>query len=116
MRKAAIEKSIANVIVSPTITPSMRSMLTAGTDAGDPGRVTDYQIWCGPAMGAFNEWARGSHLEAPANRTVVGVALNLLYGACVILRRAALRQQGVALPEECFPLAPLATDEVALRV
>ena len=35
------------------------------------------------------------------------VALNLLYGACVVLRRQALRQQGVNLPDECFPLAPL---------
>ena len=85
-------------------------------NAGEPGRQVDYQVWCGPAMGAFNEWAKGSHLEDPKNRTVVGVALNLLYGACVVTRRAALRQQGVNLPDECFPLAPLATDEVAGRL
>jgi trans-AT polyketide synthase, acyltransferase and oxidoreductase domains len=40
----------------------------------------------------------------------------LLYGACVVTRRAALRQQGVNLPDECFPLAPLATDEVERRL
>jgi PfaD family protein len=80
-------------------------------NAGEPGRQVDYQVWCGPAMGAFNEWAKGSHLEQPQNRTVVGIALNLLYGACVVLRRAALRQQGVNLPDECFPLAPLSTEE-----
>ncbi|VTR99529.1 2-nitropropane dioxygenase : 2-nitropropane dioxygenase, NPD OS=bacterium UASB270 GN=U27_00265 PE=4 SV=1: NMO [Gemmata massiliana] len=85
-------------------------------NAGEPGRQVDYQVWCGPAMGAFNEWAKGSHLEHPKNRTVVGVALNLLYGACVVTRRAALRQQGVNLPDGCFPLAPLATDEVAARL
>ncbi|AWM41473.1 Polyketide biosynthesis protein PksE [Gemmata obscuriglobus] len=85
-------------------------------NAGEPGRQIDYQVWCGPAMGAFNEWAKGSHLEAPQNRTVVGVALNLLYGACVVSRRAALRQQGVNLPDVCFPLAPLATDELAQRM
>lgn len=85
-------------------------------NAGESGRQLDYQVWCGPAMGAFNEWAKGSHLEQPQNRTVVGVALNLLYGACVVGRRAALRQQGVNLPDECFPLAPLPTDEVAKRL
>ena len=58
-------------------------------------------------MGAFNEWAKGSHLEQPQNRTAVGIALNLLYGACVVLRRAALRQQGVNLPDSCFPLTPV---------
>jgi PfaD family protein len=81
-------------------------------NVGEPGRQVDYQVWCGPAMGAFNEWAKGSHLEQPQNRTVTGVALNLLYGACVVTRRAALRQQGVALPDECFPLAPMTTEQV----
>jgi trans-AT polyketide synthase/acyltransferase/oxidoreductase domain-containing protein len=31
---------------------------------GDETRRMDYQIWCGPAMGAFNDWVRGSFLEA----------------------------------------------------
>ena len=41
---------------------------------GEAGREADYQIWCGPAMGAFNDWVRGSYLEAPENRRVVEVA------------------------------------------
>ncbi|HVK17165.1 MAG TPA: PfaD family polyunsaturated fatty acid/polyketide biosynthesis protein, partial [Fimbriiglobus sp.] len=81
-------------------------------NSGEPGRTTPGSRAGGPAMGAFNEWAKGSHFEQPQNRTVVGVALNLLYGACVVLRRAALRQQGVNLPDACFPLAPMTTDEV----
>ena len=85
-------------------------------NAGESSRQLDYQVWCGPSMGAFNEWAKGSPLEPPAGRTVVAVARNLLYGACVVLRRAALRQQGVNLPDECFPLRPLAADEVARRL
>jgi PfaD family protein len=85
-------------------------------NAGEPSRQLDYQVWCGPAMGAFNEWAKGSHLEQPQNRTVVGVALNLLYGACVVLRRQALRQQGVALPDDHFPLAPMTRDEIEKRL
>ncbi len=37
-------------------------------NAGEPARKVDYQVWCGPAMGAFNEWARGSFLEQPRHR------------------------------------------------
>lgn len=73
-------------------------------NAGEPDRQLDYQVWCGPAMGAFNEWAKGGVLEAPAARTVSAVAKNLLFGACVHLRRQTLRQQGVDLPDGWFPL------------
>lgn len=65
---------------------------------GEAARQIDFQIWCGPAMGAFNEWARGSFLESPARRQVVTVGLNLLHGAAVLLRTQALRMQGAALP------------------
>ncbi|HEV3439042.1 MAG TPA: PfaD family polyunsaturated fatty acid/polyketide biosynthesis protein [Gemmata sp.] len=85
-------------------------------NAGEAGRQLDYQVWCGPAMGAFNEWAKGSPLESPKNRTVVGVALNLLYGACVVLRRQALRQAGVHLSDECFPTGPLPLEEIEKRL
>jgi PfaD family protein len=81
-------------------------------NSGDPTRQLDYQVWCGPAMGAFNEWARGSFLEVPANRRVVTVARNLLYGSCIQLRRAALKQQGILLPENWFPLSPITDDEL----
>ena len=76
-------------------------------NAGEPTRVMDYQIWCGPAMGAFNEWARGSFLEAPANRRVVTIALNLLHGAGVTLRLATLRGQGLRLPAELTRVRPV---------
>ncbi len=85
-------------------------------NAGDSSRQLDYQVWCGPAMGAFNEWAKGSHLEAPANRTVVGVALNLLYGAGLHLRREALRQQGVTLPASVLRSEPLELGELRARL
>ena len=64
-------------------------------NAGEQGRQVDYQVWCGPAMGAFNEWARGSALEAPAARQVALVALNLLVGAAALTRLSCLRTQGL---------------------
>jgi hypothetical protein len=36
----------------------------AGRSDGE-ARALDYQIWCGPAMGAFNDWVAGSFLEPP---------------------------------------------------
>jgi trans-AT polyketide synthase, acyltransferase and oxidoreductase domains len=73
-------------------------------NAGEPTRKLDYQVWCGPAMGAFNEWTKGSFLEAPRNRRVVTVALNILYGAAVLSRLQFLRAQGIALD---VPLTPV---------
>lgn len=65
---------------------------------GDPDRRADYQLWCGPALGAFNRWAAGSFLAEPGNRTVVQIALNLLEGAAVATRAHQLRTHGVAVP------------------
>jgi PfaD family protein len=81
-------------------------------NCGEPTRKIDYQIWCGPAMGAFNEWARGSFLEAPQNRTTVTVALNLLLGAAVVTRFNWLRAQGVELPPALGHFAPLPVQEI----
>lgn len=84
--------------------------------SGDPSRKIDYQVWCGPAMGAFNEWVKGSFLEDPHQREVVTVALNILYGAGVVNRINLLRAQGVQLPPECMTLAPLSRDEILRRL
>jgi PfaD family protein len=69
-------------------------------NSGDPDRQIDYQIWCGPAMGAFNQWVKGTFLEKSENRTTVTVALNLLFGAAVATRLAWLRNQGIHLPPD----------------
>lgn len=74
--------------------------------AGEPERALDYQIWCGPAMGGFNRWARGSHLEAPSNRMVVDIALNLLEGAATLTRARQLRAMGVPLSPAAFAFRP----------
>jgi trans-AT polyketide synthase/acyltransferase/oxidoreductase domain-containing protein len=69
-------------------------------------RRSDYQIWCGPAMGAFNAWTKGSFLEAPSARGVVAVARNLLEGACVVTRAGQLRGAGAPVPAAAFSFKP----------
>lgn len=81
-------------------------------NAGDPERTIDYQIWCGPAIGAFNEWTRGSFLEAPTNREVVTVALNLLIGAALTLRANMIRCQGVPLPSGATNFQPMRPEQM----
>jgi trans-AT polyketide synthase/acyltransferase/oxidoreductase domain-containing protein len=73
---------------------------------GEPTRLTDYQIWCGPAIGAFNRWAAGSPLADAERRTVVQIALNLLEGAAMVTRAHQLRSYGVAVPGEAFAPRP----------
>ena len=73
---------------------------------GHVARRTDYQIWCGPAMGAFNEWVRGSFLEPVDARTVRQIALNLLEGAATVTRAGQLRAAGVAMPASAFDFRP----------
>jgi hypothetical protein len=82
-------------------------------NAGEPGRKVDYQVWCGPAMGAFNEWTRGSYLESWSNRRVVTVARNLLHGACVLSRLHVLRCQGVSIPPHWARVTPLPPEALA---
>jgi len=61
---------------------------------GIADRKFDFQIWCGPAMGAFNEWVKGTFLEAPEARHVATVGLNILYGTSVLNRLQFLKMQG----------------------
>ncbi len=81
--------------------------------SGNPERAMDYQVWCGPAMGAFNEWVKGGFLERPEERRAVTVALNLLVGASVVTRAGWLRQQGVPLPPGAGAFAPLPPHSLA---
>jgi PfaD family protein len=78
--------------------------------AGIRDRRPDYQIWCGPAMGAFNAWSAGSFLAEPENRTVVQVARNLLEGAAVVTRAQQLRNFGVPIPPAAFDFKPRPLD------
>ncbi len=79
---------------------------------GDPSRQVDYQIWCGPAIGAFNEWTRGTFLERPENRETVAVAMNLLMGASYLTRVNWLKNQGVSLPPDLVKFTPMELKEI----
>ncbi len=87
-------------------------MSSRWANRGEPGREIDYQVWCGPAMGAFNEWVRGSCLEPWEGRRVVSVALNMLHGAAVMIRANALRSQGVELPADSVDTRPRESDQL----
>lgn len=62
---------------------------------GDAERRMDTQVWCGPAIGAFNAWTADTFLAEPPARRVVTVAANLMAGAAAITRARWLLQQGV---------------------
>lgn len=53
--------------------------------AGDPNKRHDYQIHCGPALGAFNEWVAGTEFEDWRRRHVDDIALLLLRGTAAFL-------------------------------
>lgn len=79
---------------------------------GDPERKMDYQVWCGPAMGAFNQWVKGSFLADYQNRRADVVALNLILGACIAFRGAMLRAQGLTLPGEATAFFPMEKQKI----
>jgi len=81
-------------------------------NSGDPSRVIDYQIWCGPSMGAFNQWVKGTFLQHPENRNTVTVAMNLLYGAAVVTRINWLKHQGAVLPPGMDNFSPMPLEKI----
>ncbi|TVQ90157.1 MAG: PfaD family polyunsaturated fatty acid/polyketide biosynthesis protein [Deltaproteobacteria bacterium] len=63
---------------------------------GEQSRKRDFQIWCGPAIGGFNDWVDGSELQT--RRSVVPIAHALMIGAAAHGRISAARSQGIPLP------------------
>jgi trans-AT polyketide synthase, acyltransferase and oxidoreductase domains len=72
----------------------------------EDGREMDYQVWCGPAMGAFNDWVRGTYLEAVENRCVVDVNLQIMTGAAYLYRIRILEAQGIQFPQVLMTYRP----------
>ena len=75
---------------------------------GEKGREMDYQIWCGPAMGAFNEWVKGTYLADPAERRVADVARHTITGASYLYRIQDLKIQGLRIPARLAQYRPTA--------
>jgi trans-AT polyketide synthase/acyltransferase/oxidoreductase domain-containing protein len=61
----------------------------------EDGRV-NYQVHCGPALGAFNQWVKGTPLESWRNRHVADLAERIMTGAASVLSR---RLSEIALPD-----------------
>ncbi len=61
---------------------------------GIEGRQMDYQVWCGPAIGSFNEFIQGTYLDySSANNfpCVTQANLHILTGAAYMKRLQVLR-------------------------
>lgn len=54
---------------------------------GDQENKVDYQIHCGPALGAFNQWVKGTKLEDWRNRHVDEIAEKLMTETAALLNR-----------------------------
>ncbi|MBD2679147.1 MULTISPECIES: PfaD family polyunsaturated fatty acid/polyketide biosynthesis protein [Nostoc] len=74
---------------------------------GEKGREMDYQIWCGPAMGSFNDWVRDSYLSDSKNRHVVDVANHIMTGAAFLYRIQSLKIQGLQMPASYSEYRPV---------
>ena len=60
---------------------------------GEKGRSLDYQVWCGPAIGSFNQFIKGTYLDPKVSGVYVDVHeanVQLLTGACVVRRCSQL--------------------------
>ncbi|TYP78148.1 ACP S-malonyltransferase [Paenibacillus methanolicus] len=62
---------------------------------GDPDWRTDYQIFCGPALGAFNQWVRGTEFEAWSSRHVDQLGMLLMREAAEWLNRRFAAMTGL---------------------
>jgi trans-AT polyketide synthase/acyltransferase/oxidoreductase domain-containing protein len=52
---------------------------------GRAGCQVDYQIHCGPALGSFNEWVKGTTLQSWRNRPVAVIAETLMQRSAQVL-------------------------------
>jgi PfaD family protein len=80
------------------------------SNVGEPGREMDYQIWCGPSMGSFNDWTRSTYLSDYLKRHIVDVTLHLFTGAAYQYRIQQLKMLGFQVPaklEQYYPQKPL---------
>jgi trans-AT polyketide synthase/acyltransferase/oxidoreductase domain-containing protein len=53
--------------------------------SGSEDQRVDYQIHCGPALGAFNQWVRGTPLQSWQERHVADIGVQIMNGAAQLL-------------------------------
>jgi PfaD family protein len=70
---------------------------------GEVSETDNFQIHCGPAMGAFNQWAQGTRLEDWRNRGIVEISDLLLRKACEHIETKSLQTRP---PQTNQPTAP----------
>ena len=54
--------------------------------AGDVDNKVNFQIHCGPAMGAFNQWVKGTDLENWRNRNVDKIGIKLMEETAMLMK------------------------------
>jgi trans-AT polyketide synthase/acyltransferase/oxidoreductase domain-containing protein len=65
-----------------------RTYFADGTRAalnGDESNRVNFQVQCGPALGAFNQWVRGTSIESWRHRHVDQIAARIIEGAAAVL-------------------------------
>jgi trans-AT polyketide synthase, acyltransferase and oxidoreductase domains len=80
------------------------------SNTGEKDREMDYQIWCGPSMGAFNDWVRGTYLEKAQNRSVVDISMQLMRGTAYLSRIRILEAQGMRFSNDLWDYRPQKND------
>ncbi|QKP74384.1 ACP S-malonyltransferase [Bacillus amyloliquefaciens] len=60
---------------------------SASAIKGDPEAKVDFQIHCGPALGAFNQWVKGTELESWKNRHADDIGMRLMEETASLLNQ-----------------------------
>ena len=71
--------------------------------AGDLDHKVDFQVQCGPAQGAFNQWVAGTDLAAWRNRHVDTIAEHLMTETAALLNRRITAMQSAVAPSTLHP-------------
>lgn len=69
-------------------------------NVGNQDRITDMQIWCGPSMGAFNDWVKDTELENFDKREAAVIAELMMKETALLYRIESLKLQGLIVPKE----------------
>jgi len=68
--------------------------------SGVKAQRANYQVPCEPALGAFNQWVKGTPLESWRSRHVDVIADRIMEGAAEVLSRQLLRLAAAGEPEQ----------------